>query len=327
MSLKRGIIAARQLGLGIHRYCTTRADAIQRCTTGYSIEVTPPVARKLGSFRNMPGLQTGTTVNVTYLPGSSIQDTLDTCKMLVDAEMHPVAHLPVRSFASLDAVNQYLASLAKLGVDELLVLGGNPSTPVGELDNAMQILESGLIQQHQFARVGVAAHPEGHPDIAREDLESALVAKARWSQTSKVPLYYETQFCFEPEPILNWERSVRQMLRNELPTGDLPPVFIGVAGPAKMSALIKFGTMSGVGNSLRFLTKNAGNAFKLATTSTPDTLIIGIASHQSGEPDSLIQKLHFYPFGGFKTTLKWANAVAAGEFDMESDDGNFTVRD
>ncbi len=32
----------------------------------------------------------------------------------------------------------------------------------------MQVLESGLLQKYGFEKIGVAAHPEGHPDIAAD---------------------------------------------------------------------------------------------------------------------------------------------------------------
>ena len=87
--------------------------------------------------------------------------------------------------------------------------------------------------------------------------------------------------------------------------GWLPSVRLGVAGPAKISSLIKFGTMSGVGNSLNFVSKYAGNVFKLATKMGPDELILGVAEHRREDPECMIEGFHFYPFGGFKATLKW----------------------
>jgi methylenetetrahydrofolate reductase (NADPH) len=99
------------------------------------------------------------------------------------------------------------------------------------------------------------------------------------------------------------------MLREHIndPKDVLPTVRLGIAGPAKISNLIKFGTMSGVGNSLQFLSQYTGNVMKLATRATPIDLIVGVARHQEEEPECMIQGLHFYPFGGMKSTLKWVN--------------------
>jgi hypothetical protein len=51
----------------------------------------------------------------------------------------------------------------------------------------------------------------------------------------------------------------------------------------------------------------SGNEFKLATKATPMKLIEGIAKHQDNDDNCMIQRLHFYPFGGMKSTLKWAD--------------------
>ena len=86
-----------------------------------------------------------------------------------------------------------------------------------------------------------------------------------------IECYLETQFCFDPDAILDWERKVRQ-------AGNKLTIHLGVAGPTKLTSLIKFATASGVGNSLRALTRQSKNILKLATQShTPDTLITGLA--------------------------------------------------
>jgi len=241
--------------------------------------------------------------------------------------MKAVAHVPARGFSSLQTVEEYFDRLSDVGVREVLVLGGGADKPLGSLSEAMQILESGLVQKYNFARIGVAAHPEGHPDVAENIMEEALLSKAEWAAANGVDLYYETQFCFEPEPLIVWEQHTRGLLTKRLGTGaKLPAVHLGVAGPAKIHNLIKFATMSGVGASIRFVSKYATNVFKLATTAAPDELVTGLAAYQSAEPECMFRCLHFYTFGGLKPTLKWANANAtvAGEF--EQDGSGFTLR-
>ena len=48
------------------------------------------------------------------------------------------------------------------------------------------------------------------------------------------------------------------------------------------------------------------------------------AEYQVRNPDSLIEGLHFYPFGGFKHTLEWVGLVGSGCFQMDQATG-FTV--
>jgi methylenetetrahydrofolate reductase (NADPH) len=292
--------------------------AIQRCVTNYSVEVTPMAAKKIPDFLAVDGLLPGTTVNVTFLVGSDVEDTLSLCKRLQESGMRAVAHVPARGFPSLREVEEYFARLADLGVRELLVLGGGADQPMGSLSEAMQILESGLLQKYGFSCVGVAAHPEGHPDVSNDLMEDALLRKAEWAASHGIELYYETQFCFEPEPLIRWEQHVRGLLRKRLgQTARLPLVHLGVAGPAKIHSLIKFATMSGVGASMRFVSKYATNVIKLATTAAPDELVAGLASYQASELECLFQRLHFYTFGGLQQTLRWSNNVVAGNFELE----------
>jgi len=288
---------------------SSAAQRISKCLTNYSIEITPAAARKVG-HKLADLLPQRTAVNVTYLVGANIDDSVAACGLLADAGMHPVAHVPARSFASLGNVEDYFSRLCDVGVEEVLVLGGGAPEPAGELTETMQILESGLLQAFGFAKVGVAAHPEGHPDIEESQLREVLVEKAAWAQRTGVDLYYETQFCFEANPVIEWEKTTREDLRRALgEAATLPSVRLGVAGPAKMSNLIRFGIMSGVGNSLQFLTKHSGNAMKLATTATPDAFIEGIADHREADANCLIEGLHLYPFGGFAKTAKWAEGL------------------
>ena len=228
----------------------------------FSIEVTPNAAKKINDFSSVQFLEKGTTVNVTYLVGADIEESIGICSRLADADMNPVAHVPSRAFGSLVEVEEYFVRLRDIGVNEILVLGGGSDQPKGNLHESMQILESGLVQKYGFSKVGVAAHPEGHPDISNDDLRHAILKKAEWASATSTPLYFETQFCFDSTPILNWEKATRTAIVEHLERtmgknniGALPSVRLGIAGPARISSLIKFGVMSGVGNSLSFLTK------------------------------------------------------------------------
>jgi methylenetetrahydrofolate reductase (NADPH) len=308
------------------------ASFLGECLANYSIEVTPGAARKIASFADIALLAPGTVVNVTYLVGADMDESLAICARLVEGGMRPVAHVPARAFATMADAEEYLSRLSALGVEDVLVLGGGAPQPAGKLHETMQILESGLLQRYGFRTVGVAAHPEGPPDIGEDELLDALLRKAAWARDHGVDMYYETQFCFDPEPIVAWEKRTRAALKahlDETPVAELedgaggggvsggagvvsphaagwlPAVRLGVAGPAKISSLIKFGTMSGVGNSLSFVSKYAGNVFKLATKMGPEELILGVGEHQRKDPECMIEGFHFYPFGGFNATLTW----------------------
>ena len=82
-------------------------------------------------------------------------------------------------------------------------------------------------------------------------------------------------------------------------------------GPKKetISHLVSYAKSCGIGNSIRFLSKQALNIKKITTTKTPDKLIADLADYKLNNPDSKLAKLHLYPFGGMKKTSQWMNSI------------------
>ena len=117
------------------------AAAVRRLAANYSIEVTPAAAKKIARFDQVDGLRAGTAVNVTYLVGADMEESIDTCAKFAAAGMRPVAHVPVRAFGDLAETEEYLSRLRGVGVDELLVLGGGATEPKGALHESMQLLQ------------------------------------------------------------------------------------------------------------------------------------------------------------------------------------------
>jgi len=280
-------------------------DQIKTAAAGWSIEVTPNGAQKIDSFAAC--LAPGSAVNVTFLPGSDPMDTVAVAQRLYQDGMRPVPHIAARSIRDGDQLDGLLALLVRdAAVDEVLVIGGGVDRPVGAFDCSMQILESGLLQKHGVRRVGVAGHPEGSPDITDEDIAAALDAKNAIARRDGLDIYIETQFCFEADLVLAWEKRIRAM-------GNRLPIHVGVPGPATIKTLFRFAQISGIGPSMRFISKQARNVTKLMTVQSPHLLLAGLARGMAADPDCLIAHFHFYPFGGFAKTAAYADAVAHGQ--------------
>ena len=292
---------------------TVSIQQIQTAAEGWSIEVTPAGATKIDSFSTC--LSPGTTVNVTFLPGSNPMETVEVAKRLHNEGMNAVPHLAARSLKDLDQIDTLLAAYrAEAGVDEVLIIGGGVDQPVGAFDNSLQILETGLLQKHGIRRIGVAGHPEGSPDISQIEITEALGAKNELAKSEGFEMYIETQFCFEAPIVLAWEKIVREA-GNEL------PIRIGIPGPATIKTLFKFAQISGIGPSMRFISKQARNVTKLMTVQSPHLLISDIAKGMVDDSDCLIKHFHFYPFGGFSKTAIYANAIASGSIQLLPDGG------
>ncbi len=293
-------------------------EQIARAGANWSIEVTPAGATKVESFGD--ALAAGTDVNVTFLPGSDPADTAKVAARLRDEGMHPIPHIAARSIhdkAQLDSILKALK--AEASVDEVLIIGGGVDKPVGDFASSMDILETGLIQGNGIGKIGVSGHPEGSPDIPTDALAHALAWKNEFAKKEGLDLYIETQFCFEAEQVLAWERDIRAA-GNEL------PIRIGIPGPATIKTLFRFAQISGIGPSMRFIQKQAKNVAKLLTVQAPDVLLSELAEGMANDEGCLLAHFHYYPFGGFAKTASYASAVAAGNIELKTK-GGFAVLD
>jgi len=282
-------------------------EQIQKAASDWSIEVTPTGATKIESFRDC--LQPETTVNVTFLPGSDPMDTIAVAQRLHNDGMKPVPHLAARSLKDADQLDTLLSAFVeKAGVKEVLVIGGGVDKPVGQFSDSMQILSTGLIQRHGIRSIGVAGHPEGSPDISDDEIAEALAAKNALAVAEGLDLYIETQFCFESDIVLDWEKRVRA-------AGNRLPIRIGIPGPATIKTLFRFAQISGIGPSMRFISKQARNVAKLMTVQSPHLLLDGLAEGMANDSECLIRHFHYYPFGGFAKTAAYAQAIADGKIE------------
>ena len=237
-------------------------ESIVTLARDFTIETTPRSAEKVEDFRQH--LRPDTTVMVTFLPGSDFADTVATCKRLKKEGMRPAPHFAARSITSEKVLADYLSQLQdEVGVEEAIVLAGAVDKPVGPFASSMDLLETGLFEKHGITRIGVAGHPEGSPDISDRDLAAALSWKNDYAAKSTAEFYICTQFVFEAKPVIDWDRSIRE-------AGNHLPVRVGLPGLATLKTLINMARASGVGPSLRFVTRQARNVTKLMSVNAPD---------------------------------------------------------
>ena len=290
----------------------TKQD-IASLLSGFSIEVTPASAQNIDSFANH--LPLNTSINVTFLPGSNIDDTVNVSYRLHQEGFKPVPHLAARNFVNQKSLEQCLEQLTTIAnVEEVLVIGGGLNAALGPYHSTLQILDSGLLEKYSIKKVGVAGHPEGSPDIPDPELAQALQDKNSWARNSDVKVYIATQFCFDASKIIDWENRINK-------SGNTLPIHIGLPGLASLKTLLKFAQMSGIGPSMRVLTRQTKNLAKLVMTQEPDIVVSELASHVTSNPDSLINQVHFYPFGGLGKTASWVNSVIKGEITLKSNKG------
>ena len=281
-----------------------------------SLEITPGGAKKVEDFRTM--LRPGATVFVTFLPGSDFNDTIATVKRLFEEGMNPVPHFAARSIPSRKFLEEGLIALQdQARVDECLIIGGGVDNPVGDYTSTMEVLKTDLFQKYGITKIGVAGHPEGSPDIPDADIKSAILEKNEFAKTNDLEMYITTQFCFEAEPIIAWDKRI-QAEGNEL------PIHIGIPGLATIKTLLAHAKACGVGPSMRIITRQAANIAKLMTTKMPDKLVRDLAAYSTNDENCGITHCHLYPLGGMRKSAAWLYAVQDGEFNL-NDKGGFDV--
>jgi methylenetetrahydrofolate reductase (NADPH) len=214
-------------------------------------------------------------IYITLLQGDKYKDVANKAKELIALGKNPVPHFPARLIKDKKELNDYVNMCKDFGVKQALVIGGS-AQPIGDFHCSLQMLETGFFDDF---KIGIAGHPEGSPDISDSDLEKAMIDKKPYAD------YIVTQWLMETSPIIDF--ISKQSL----------PVHVGIAGPAKITSLLKFASIVGAKNSLNFLKSNASKAVDLFKPRKPDDMIEQIKSTS--------QNFHIYTFGGLNETNKW----------------------
>ncbi len=285
-----------------------------------SLEVTPGAAAQITDFSQI--VRRGCTIYVTFLPGSDFADTMNTVRRLQAEGYHPVPHFAARSIASAAVLEENLASLqGETGVTEGLLIGGGVDQPMGDFSASIEVLRTGLFEKYGFTRLGLAGHPEGSPDVPEDACALAIRQKNDYACDTDMSLYLATQFVFEAQPVLDWERKVRGQ-------GNRLPVHVGIPGLATIKTLIKHAQHCGVGPSMRYLTRNPTDMLRLtlkdsflgrhvnAPSSEPSQLICDLLAGMHADPECLIDRCHLYPLGGLKKSAAWMYQVQDGQFEL-----------
>lgn len=207
----------------------------------------------------------------------------------------------------------------RAGAREVLVVAGDQQRPYGPYRDSLDLLDSGLLEAHGMARVGVAVHPQGHPTASDAELRRYLRAKQAWSDRTGVPVRARTQFVFEVAPVARWYHEV---LAEDAPRLEFE---VGIPGPLSAATAIKFARRCcdalGIDS---FLAAHPTSMEARAEVIDPGATVVGLARLLEEEPSVPLAGLHFYPFGGFRRTAAWINAVTAGRFTLEA--GHLGVR-
>ncbi len=128
----------------------------------YSVEITAHDEKALKAVEST--LAPGTEVFIANLPDERAEVLVAAALRVRRAGLEPVPHIVARNLKSRDDLDGMLASLVRdAGVSTALILGGDRDRQAGNFENALQIIETGLLEAHGIRRIAIGCYPEGHP--------------------------------------------------------------------------------------------------------------------------------------------------------------------
>jgi methylenetetrahydrofolate reductase (NADPH) len=259
-------------------------------------------------------LPAGKAVYVSHLPKQEWRETEETCRAVRAAGFRPVPHVPVRLLPDAATMHRVLGEFVNTAqVDEVLLISGDYPQAAGPYSEVLQLVSSGALQQHGLKRLSIAGHPEGHPKVQLAAIRHAELDKVRMAQQAGLELTLVTQFFFEQTPFLEWARELRS-------AGVQARIVGGLAGPTKLSSLIKFAIRCGAGASMRVLTARPAAFTKLLGDHGPESVLRGLAQARC-DNTSDFSGVHLFSFGGFVKTCQWLQAIAEGRFLLDDGEG------
>lgn len=284
-------------------------SAVLSFLDNYSIEATPHTIGEIDSYPEY--LSPGTTIYVAHPPNTSLDDVVQMATRLRELGYKPVPHLIARKLRSHAELDSALAQMHDIGIDQILVVAGDLTRPLGPFGNTMELLQTGLLLQHGFKTVGIAGHPEGSRAIGPTMLHRALYEKAQFAADTGLQMYIVTQFGFNAQAVIDWEAALSTM-------GIELPIHVGMAGPTSLKQLLRYALRCGINASMRMFVGKASAISEHLKLTPVDEMVPAFARHRLSHPDSRMIRAHFYALGGAERTARWLNAIRSGTFEIDN---------
>jgi methylenetetrahydrofolate reductase (NADPH) len=270
---------------------------------GWSLEVTSPSPSDLSAL--VEYAPRGTEVFLSAVPRVPDQSRIEIAALVRKLGFEPIPHIAARNYPDQTSLGDTLSRAADAAeIRSIVLIAGDRDRSAGPFNNALQVIESGLLQRHGIQEIGIAGYPDGHSAIAAAEIEGAMLAKIAAAGTAGLRVRLVTQFCFDAAPILAWLHRLRR-------EGIDLPVRVGIAGPTPLATLLRFAQRCGVRASIRGLQRLSRDMHRLLADAVPDEIVRALAAAKAGEALGEIAP-HFYAFGGGTGTARWAAAAAAG---------------
>jgi methylenetetrahydrofolate reductase (NADH) len=230
-------------------------------------------------------------LTVTSSPRHGVEKTIESTLALAELGHTVIPHLAARAIRDESHLNAVLDRVCAAGIEDVFVIGGDNAEPAGAYSSAGELLP--LVRQ-RARTVGIAAYPEGHPQIDPDVLARVLEEKSR------VADYMVTQMCFDADALLDWLRDTRRR-------GVSLPVIIGLPGVVDRKRLLEVSMRIGVGPSVAYVRKQRGLlALLRRSTSTAEKLLDALAPCLD-EPELNASGFHYYTLNALLDTWSWVH--------------------
>lgn len=242
-------------------------------------------------------LPEGSVVTVTASPSRGLDATLDLTSRLVSLGHRAVPHLSARLVGGPAHLDDIVGRLIGLGVQEVFVVAGDAPEAAGPYDGAADLLEALADRGRPFEHVGITGYPERHAFIPDQATIDAMRRKAPHAT------YIVSQICYDPDVIRGWVAAVRHR-------GIVLPIFVGLPGVVDRARLLRVSLRVGLGDSIRFLSKQHDVASHLLAGYQPDELVHGLADLVA-RPDTNVVGWHLFTFNEVERTERWRQQLLA----------------
>ena len=246
-----------------------------------------------GIEERLESLQENSHVAVTCSPTKGVDETIELSEKLIKQGFQVIPHIAAKCVSGKKHLETIVKRLDTLNIKSIFVPGGDLPQPKGEFNNAYDLLKALHKCGHNIENIGIAAHPEGHPDVSEETLMEALHMKKELAD------YIVTQMCFDADILGDWLVRINQ-------EGIRLPVWVGLPGAIERGRLLKTSLRIGVGDSLRFLRKKSQVAAELMRSSiyNPEKLVKSISEYKDID-NSNLAGYHIFCFNQIEITEKW----------------------
>lgn len=258
-------------------------------------------------------LPKGITIYVAHTPKASLDDVVRVAIQVQRLGFRASPHIVARRLESERALRTALGQLTEAGVEQVLLVAGDPPNPPA-YKSTLEVIATGAIEQSGIKVASVAGHPEGHKHVDDAELLAALKYKQAWGERSGVTVQIATQFSFDADINCRWAKSLEQQ-------GIQLPISIGVAGPTPITKLIKYAVACGVGASLNKVMGNLTAMANLARMAVgADQMFVAMLRGCEQHGVTRIVRPHIFAFGGVLPTAKWLRQVQDGQFEIGEND-------